>query len=419
MDRFVIEGGKRLEGEIEVYGAKNAILPMMAGSILAKGKTIIHNVPDISDVSIFLGILEHLGADCIYDKETKKLELDTTNINKTDVPYELVCQIRASFLVSAPLLARLGRAKISFPGGCSLGTRNIDFHIKGFKMFSADVNGEGGYIILRADRLRGADIYLDYPTHTGTENIMMAGVLAEGKTIIENCAMEPEIVDFAKFLRKMGAKIGGEGTGTITIDGVDSLKPCEYWPIPDRIETGTFIMAGAIANGGVFVKNAIYEHLKGPIAKLRDMGISIEKKDSGILVVGQDRLTSTNVITGPYPSFSTDFQPLICSLMSIAKGTSIVKETVFDNRIAHTYELLRMGANVKIVGEQTIIIEGVKGLHGANVMAGDIRCGAGLVLAGLSAKGRTIVDRVYHIDRGYERLEERLSLLGANIWREK
>ncbi|MEW6679835.1 MAG: UDP-N-acetylglucosamine 1-carboxyvinyltransferase [bacterium] len=416
MDRFVIEGGKPLNGEIEVFGAKNAILPMMAGAILAKGKTIIKNVPDIKDVSVFVKLLEYLGASCFYNNHT--LEIDTTNVNKTEAPYELVCQMRASFLVAGPLLARFGKACVSFPGGCALGARNIDIHLKGFEKFGAEIKEEGGYITLEADKLKGCEIYLDYPTHTGTENLIMAGVLADGKTIIENCAKEPEIVDFALFFKKMGAKIEGEGTSSITIDGVSSLSPCEYLPIPDRIEAGTFLIAGAITKGRVFVQNAIYEHMRGLIAKMSEMGVIIKKRDSGIEAIVKERFKATNVITGPYPSFSTDLQPLICSLMCIADGTSIVKETVFNERTSHIFELSRMGAKIRIAGGE-IIIEGVEGLQGANLIASDIRNGAALVLAGLSASSKTTIDRLYHIDRGYECLEERLSSLGAKISREK
>ncbi|MEW6481544.1 MAG: UDP-N-acetylglucosamine 1-carboxyvinyltransferase [bacterium] len=416
MDRFVIEGGKPLNGEIEVLGAKNAILPMMAGAILAKGKTIIKNVPDIKDVSVFVKLLEYLGASCSYYNHT--LEIDTTNVNKTEAPYELVCQMRASFLVAGPLLARFGKACVSFPGGCALGARNIDIHLKGFEKFGAEIKEEGGYITLEADKLKGCEIYLDYPTHTGTENLIMVGVLADGKTIIENCAKEPEIVDFVLFLKKMGAKIEGEGSSTIIIEGVSSLNPCEYLPIPDRIEAGTFLIAGAITKGRVFVQNAIYEHMRGLIAKMSEMGVIIKKRDSGIEAIVKERFKATNVITGPYPSFSTDFQPLICSLMCIADGTSIVKETVFNERTSHIFELSRMGAKIRIAGGE-IIIEGVEGLQGANLIASDIRNGAALVLAGLSASSKTTIDRVYHIDRGYEALEKRLSLLGAKISREK
>ncbi|MEW6102635.1 MAG: UDP-N-acetylglucosamine 1-carboxyvinyltransferase [bacterium] len=416
MDKFVIEGGKPLDGEIKVFGAKNAILPMMAGAILSEGKTIIRNVPNIRDVSVFIKLLEHLGASCFYNNHT--LEIDTTNVNKTDAPYELVCQMRAGFLVAAPLLARLKKACVSFPGGCALGARNIDIHLKGFEKFGAKIKEEGGYITLSADKLKGCEIYLDYPTHTGTENLIMAGVLADGKTIIENCAKEPEIVDFALFLKKMGAKIEGEGSSTIIIDGVSSLVPCEYSPIPDRIEAGTFLITGAITKGRVFVQNAIYEHMRGLIAKMSEMGVIIKRKDSGIEAIGKERLKATNVITGPYPSFSTDLQPLISSLMCIASGTSIVKETVFNERTSHIFELSRMGAKIRITGSE-IIIEGVKNLSGVNIMASDIRQGAALVLAALSASGKTIIDRVYHIDRGYECLEERLVTLGASITRIK
>jgi len=416
MDKFIIEGKIPLRGEVEVFGAKNAILPMMSGAILASSKTIIKNVPNIRDVFVFIKLLEHLGASCFYNNHT--LEIDTTSINKTDAPYELVCQMRASFLVAGSLLARFGRACVSFPGGCALGARNIDIHLKGFERLGASIKDEGGYIIMEASKLKGSEIYLDYPTHTGTENLILAACLADGRTIIENCAKEPEVVDFVLFLKKMGAKIEGEGSSTIIIDGVSSLKGCEYLPIPDRIEAGTFLIAGIITKGGVFVKNAIPKHLTNLIAKLSEMGVFFEKMDSGISGIAEGRLKATNIITGPYPSFSTDLQPIICPLMCIADGTSIVKETVFNERTSHIFEISRMGANVRVVGEE-IIIEGVESLSGANLMASDIRQGASLVLASLSASGKSIIDRVYHIDRGYEAIEERLRSLGARVWREK
>lgn len=416
MDKFIVEGGVPLDGDIEVFGAKNAILPMMAGAILGNKKTTIRNVPNIRDVSVFVKLLEHLGASCFYDNHT--LEIDTAKVNKTEAPYELVCQMRASFLVAGSLLARFGKACVSFPGGCNLGARNIDMHLKGFEKLGASIKEEGGYITLSADKLKGAEIYFDYPTHTGTENLIMAACLANGKTIIENCAKEPEVVDFVLFLKKMGANIEGEGTSTIIIEGVSSLNSCEHSSIPDRIEAGTYLIAGAITKGRVFVKNAIYEHLRALIAKLSDMGVSIKKKGSGIEATGCKRLKATNVITGPYPSFSTDLQPMICSLMCIADGTSIIKETVFNERTSHIFEISRMGAEIRIIGEE-IIIEGVKNLSSANVMASDIRSGAALVLAALSSQGKSIINRVYHIDRGYSNLEERLESLGARIWRER
>lgn len=416
MDKFIIEGGVPLEGEIEVSGAKNAILPMMAGSILAHSKTIIRNVPKIRDVMVFKRLLEHLGASCVYENST--LEIDTTHINKTEAPYELVCQLRASFLVAGSLLARFGKVCISLPGGCNLGARPIDMHIKGFEKLGASIKDEGGYIILKANKLKGSEIYLDYPTHTGTENLIMAACLAQGKTIIENCAKEPEVVDFVSFLKKMGAKIEGEGTSTIIVEGVSSLDACEYVPIPDRIEAGTYLIGASITKGKVFVKNAIYEHLRGLCAKLSDMGVLIKRHDKAIEAIGRQRIKATNIITGPYPSFSTDLQPMICSLMCIAEGTSIVKETVFNERTSHIFEISRMGAEIHIAGSE-IIIEGVKSLSPTMLMASDIRSGAALVLAALSCNGKSIIDRVYHIDRGYASLEEKLRSLGARIWREK
>jgi len=413
MDKFIIEGGRRLEGVVEVSSAKNAVLPIMAASILVTGEVTLQNIPEIRDVSLFCRLLKELGANVSFLDKT--LKIDCRSINKTLALYETVKEMRAGFLVAGPLLARFGEAKVSFPGGCDLGSRKINIHLKGFEKLGADVRQEGGYITL-CGKLKGSRCYLDYPTHTGTENIMMAAVLADGETIIENAACEPEIADLANFLNKMGARIEGAGSSTIRISGVSSLVPCEYSPIPDRVEAATMMMAGAITKGKVFVRNAPSKFLGAPIAKLSEMGIAIEEKEDGILVTGPEKMKATEVITGPYPTFSTDLQPLIASLLCIANGTSIIRETVFDNRFLYAQELARMGARLEVSGDQ-LTIESVDELSGANVMAQDIRAGAALVLAGLCAKGKTTIERVYHIDRGYDGLCEKLSMLGAQIQR--
>jgi UDP-N-acetylglucosamine 1-carboxyvinyltransferase len=413
MDKFVIEGRRRLSGEVEVSSAKNAVLPIMAASILVPGEVTLHNISEIRDVWLCCRLLKALGANVSFSDKT--LKIDGSTINKTLAPYELVKQMRASFLVAGPLLTRFGEARVSFPGGCALGVRKIDIHLKSFERLGAKVEQEEGYILLRG-RLKGAKCYLDYPTHTGTENIMMAAVLATGETLIENAACEPEVVDLANFLNKMGARIEGAGSKVIKIQGVSSLVPCEYSPIPDRIEAATMMMAAAITKGRVFIRDAPIDLLDAPIAKLSEMGVTIEEKEAGILVIGPEKMKATEIVTGPYPTFSTDLQPMIASLLCIADGTSIIKETVFDNRFLYAQELARMGARLEVSGGQ-LTIEGINELSGANVMAQDIRGGAGLVLAGLSAKGTTIIDRVYHIDRGYCALCEKLSMLGAKIQR--
>ena len=409
----MIEGGRKLEGVVEVSSAKNAVLPIMAASILTTGEVTLQNIPEILDVSLFCELLKALGAGVSFKEKT--LKIDGSTINETFAPYEIVKQMRASFLVAGPLLARFGEAKVSFPGGCDLGSRKIDIHLKGFEKLGAEVKQEGGYITLRG-KLKGAKCYLDYPTHTGTENIMMAAVLATGETIIENAACEPEIVDLANFLKKMGARIEGAGSSIIRISGLASLAPCEYSPIPDRIEAATMMMASVITKGSLFIRNIPLEFLSAPIAKLSEMGVKIEEKEGGMQISGCKRMKAIEVVTGPYPMFSTDLQPLIASLLCISRGTSIIRETVFDNRFLYAHELARMGAKIEVLGNQ-LTIEGVDELSGAQVMAQDIRAGAALVLAGLSAKGTTVIERVYHINRGYDKLCEKLSGLGAEIKR--
>jgi UDP-N-acetylglucosamine 1-carboxyvinyltransferase len=413
MDRFIIEGEKRLSGEVEVGSAKNAILPMMAASIIADGTTCLHNIPKIRDVTLFCNLLSHLGASIEY--ENRSLKIDTSKIREPSAPYSLVKQMRASFLVAGPLLAKFSYAKVSLPGGCAIGTRRIDIHLKGFSALGAEIEQRGGYIILKG-KLKGAKVYLDYPTHTGTENIMMTAVLAEGETVIENAALEPEIVDLADLLNKMGAMIEGAGTPSIKIIGVRELSSCAHSPIPDRIEAATFLIAGAITGGSVMVKNAPVSFLSALISKLSEMGVRIDEKGGGIFVSSEKRTGPTDIITAPYPGFATDLQPQIAPLLCLSSGRSSIRETVFDNRFLYAQELVRMGAKIEFAGDE-LIIDGVSSLSGADVMAPDIRGGAALVLAGLAAEGETVVHRVYHIDRGYERLEEKLRRLGAKIER--
>lgn len=418
MDRFIIEGGRSLKGAVRVEGVKNAILPMMCGALMAeKGVTVIRDVPYLQDIRILQKLIGELGASCEYDEEQHTMTIDATTVTKTIAPYELVKQMRASFLLSGALLGRFGDFRISLPGGCAIGARPINFHLIGFKKLGAKVLEKEGLLSATASKLTGATVCLDYPSHTGTENLMMAAVLAEGRTIIENAACEPEIADFGRFLNAMGAKVTGHGTPTITVDGVKSLTAVDYTPIPDRIVAGTFMYAAAITAGEIELENVNTDHLRMVIDKLTDMGALFSTKKNGNLVVrGPKRLTAVDITTMPHPGFPTDLQPPFSACLSVADGVSFVWETVFENRFIHAAELNRMGANIRVAGDKAVVV-GVPNLIGAPVMASDIRAGAALVLAGLAAKGTTIVDRVYHIDRGYRRIEEKLAALGANIRR--
>ena len=419
MDKFVIEGGKRLSGTVQIESSKNAVLPILAASLLAeKGETQINEVPNLADIDTMLKVLEHLGAKVKRYSKDKKVLIDAENLNNFEAPYDLVRKMRASFLVLGPLLARLGKAKVSLPGGCVLGPRPVNLHLSGFSKLGAKIEEEHGYVIATCDKLNGNIVYFDRPTHTGTENLIMGACLGESKTTLVNAACDPEVVDLASFLNLMGAKIEGAGNSTIHITGVKKLKAIEYTPIPDRLEAATFMMAASISGGYVEIKNVNPEHLNIVILKLKEMGVELEEDKKKIKVKGPKKLNPVFVTTYPHPGFPTDMQAAIMSLASIADGTSQIRETVFEDRFTHVMELNRLGADIKISGDRATIA-GVKKLYGAQVMVSDIRAGAGLVLAGLSAEGTTEVLRVYHIDRGYERFEDKLKKIGAEIKRVK
>jgi len=416
MDRLRITGGIPLKGEIKIAGAKNAALPSLAASILSTGANTLRNVPDLMDIKTMGRLLESLGALLRHDRENSEIVIDTSKITRYEAAYELVKTMRASIVVLGPLLARYGRARVSLPGGCAIGARPVNLHISALRKMGAQIEIEEGYIVAKADRLRGADIYFDAVTVTGTENIMMAATLAQGTTIIENAAREPEVVDLADTLTSMGAKIYGAGEGTIEIEGVEELKPFSHSVIPDRIEAGTYMTATIITGGDVLLKGVIPEHLDAVIVKLKETGAVFEKQRDGIRVRGQGRPISKDIRTLPYPGFPTDMQAQFMSLMCIAEGTSVITETIFENRFMHAAELRRMGADISISGP-TATVRGVDALKGADVMATDLRASASLVIAGLRAEGTTTVHRIYHLDRGYERMEEKLRSLGASVER--
>jgi len=416
MDKLIITGGARLEGEIPVSGAKNAALPILVSTLLAETPCVISNVPHLHDVTTTMELLGRLGAQLIID-EKLSVEIDASNIHSHQAPYELVKTMRASILVLGPLLARFGEAEVSLPGGCAIGSRPVNLHIKGLQQMGADIKVENGYIKAKCKRLKGAHLYMDVVTVTGTENLMMAATLADGTTIIENAAREPEVVDVARCLNAMGAKITGAGTDTITIEGVERLQGCHHHILPDRIETGTYLVGAAITGGHVRMRHADPSQLEAVIAKLREAGAEVNVgKDWIELDMRGRRPRAVDIHTMPYPAFPTDMQAQFVALNTVAEGVSTVIETVFENRFMHVQELQRMGANIKLEGN-TAIISGVNKLTAAPVMATDLRASASLVLAGLVAEGDTVVERIYHIDRGYERIEEKLALLGAKIRR--
>lgn len=415
--RIVVQGGSPLRGTVKVSGAKNAALPLMAASLLAEGESTICGVPWLADVDTFCRLLSGLGVKCTRLVPEHCLRLDCTELGGQEAPYEYVRQLRASFLVAGPLLARKKRVRIALPGGCAIGSRPVDLHLKGFAALGAQVRIEHGWVEARADRLMGASIYLDFPSVGATENIMMAAVLAEGVTTIENVASEPEIVDLGNFLNAMGARVSGMGTRVIRVEGVKVLRPVAYTVIPDRIEAGTFMVAAALTGGEVTVENVIPEHLAAVTAKLRETGVHVEEAAAAIRVRANGHLAACDIKTLPYPGFPTDMQPQFTTLLSLARGTSMVTETVFESRFAYVDELKRMGANLKI-GGRMVIVRGVRKLQGAQVRAGDLRGGAAMVLAGLAAHGQTEVGGIHHIDRGYEDLVGKLAGLGACIWRE-
>jgi UDP-N-acetylglucosamine 1-carboxyvinyltransferase len=419
MDKIEITGGERLVGEVLVSGAKNAVLPLMAASLLTEDWTTITNVPALRDIETFKRLLTHLGSEVEHDTGTSTLRIRTPGLDRLpEAPYELVKTMRASILVLGPLLARFKRARVSLPGGCAIGARPVDLHIKGLKMMGARVEIEHGYIDVTSDRLKGAKIYLDTPTVTGTENLMLAAVFAEGTTVIENAALEPEVACLADALSQMGAEITGAGTDTITIRGVESLTGTEVRVIPDRIEAGTFMIASAMTRGNVLIKDCPLEYLDSLTVKLREAGAGIAVEEEGVRVTGDRPIGSVDIRTTPYPGFPTDMQAQMMAMMSVAGGLSVITENVFENRFMHVGELKRMGADITVDG-RCAVIRGVRGLSGAPLMATDLRASAGLVLAGLVADGTTEVSRIYHLDRGYDHIEKKLAGLGARIERVK
>jgi len=417
LSKIIVKKSGPLEGTVRVSGAKNAVLPILAATLLSTEKCILEEVPALRDVDVICEVLSSLGAD-VKRLERDKVEVTASGIDEVEAPYELVRKMRASFLVMGPLLARMGRARISMPGGCAIGTRPIDLHLKGFKALGAEITLGYGFVEASAEKLVGAQIYLDFPSVGATENIMMAAVLAEGQTIIENAAEEPEITDLANFLNKMGADVKGAGTDTIRINGVKQLKGAVHPVIPDRVEAGTYMIAAAITGGNVLIDNVVPGHLKPVIAKLKEADIEVIEEGNGIRVIGKNRPRAVDIKTMPYPGFPTDMQSQFMALMSIADGTSITIETVFENRFMHVSELKRMGADIKIEG-RSAIIEGKESLLGAPVKATDLRAGAALILSGLVAEGTTEISNTYHVDRGYVDIEKKLAALGANIYREE
>lgn len=417
MDKIIVYGGKTLKGKITISGAKNAVLPIIVASLLSEGCCRIQDIPRLADVETICDVLGELGAAAEFDQDGA-LKIKCQQINKYEAPYDYVKKMRASVLVMGPLLARLGKAKISLPGGCAIGTRPIDLHLKGLEALGVRISMEHGYILAEAPCLKGARVYLDYPSVGATENIMMAGALAEGITIIENAAEEPEIVDLANFINSMGGNIKGAGTKVIKIEGVASLGSTTHTIIPDRIEAGSFLVAGAITGGDLLLENVIIDHLKPVVAKLLEVGADVWEEGNGIHLRSNGVLKAVDVKTLPYPGFPTDMQAQFMALMAVAQGTSIITETVFENRFMHAEELRRMGADIKIEG-RSAVIEGCEKLMGAQVKATDLRAGAALIIAGLAAEGETIISNTYHIDRGYDNIVEKLRSVGANILRQE
>ncbi|HRU40809.1 MAG TPA: UDP-N-acetylglucosamine 1-carboxyvinyltransferase, partial [Candidatus Diapherotrites archaeon] len=410
LTKLIIEDKCALKGEVKVHSAKNAILPVIAASLLTPDTCVLDEVPYLDDVDIMEEVVRSIGAEA--ERTNSSLAIKAESISSCEATYELVRKMRASFLIMGPMLARIGKVKISLPGGCAIGTRPIDLHLKGFSLMGANITLGHGYIEAYAEKLKGETIYLDFPSVGATENLMMAACLADGTTTIENAAEEPEIVDLASFLSKMGAVIKGAGTDTIRIEGVKELKGTAHTAIPDRIEAGTYMVAAAATGGDVIVEGVVPEHLKPVTAKLKEMGAEVQEYERAIRVRAAGRLNSVDIKTMPYPGFPTDMQSQMMTAMCLAKGTSIATETVFENRFMHINELKLMGANIKVDG-RSAIIEGCEKFSGAKVRATDLRAGAALVIAGLCAEGRTEINDVYHLDRGYIRIEEKLKKLGA------
>ncbi|HAI20509.1 MAG TPA: UDP-N-acetylglucosamine 1-carboxyvinyltransferase [Clostridiales bacterium UBA8153] len=417
--RYVIQGRRRLEGQVRVSGAKNAVLPVMAATVLARRPCLLQDAPDLRDVAVMSEILRGLGARVRWVEYggRRALEVDPSAISVTEVPDQLMQQMRSSIFLMGPILGRLGRVRISHPGGCAIGPRPIDLHLRGLEALGATIRERYGYIHAEANRLRGREVHLDFPSVGATENVMMAAVLADGVTIIRNAAKEPEIIDLQNFLNGMGARVKGAGLDAIRIEGVEHLEGAEHAVSPDRIETGTFMATAALVGGEIRIDNCIPEHLDAVIAKLRECGVTIREEVGRLQVTGSGRPLPVDVKTLPYPGFPTDMQPQFMVLACCARGTSVITETIFENRFKHVEELCRMGAQIKTEG-RSAIVRGVECLSGAAVEATDLRNGAALVMAGLAAEGTTVVSGVTHIDRGYEKLELKLAQLGADIRRE-
>ncbi|MFZ7104955.1 MAG: UDP-N-acetylglucosamine 1-carboxyvinyltransferase [Peptococcaceae bacterium] len=417
MEKYIIMGGNPLSGSVRISGAKNAVLPILAASILSSGISTINDVPRLRDVQVMKEVLEFLG--CTVEWSGSTMKIDSSKVASIEISDFLMRKMRASNLVMGPLLSRFAKAKLSFPGGCAIGSRPMDLHLKGLSSMGAEIVEKFGFIETNARQgyLKGAEIYLDFPSVGATENIMMAAALARGTTVISNAAKEPEIVDLQKFLNSMGARIQGAGSDVITVEGVENLNSTEHTVIPDRIEAGTFMVAAAITKSSIKIENVRIKHMEAVIAKLKDIGLTLTEEDGALLVVGTENMQAVDIKTLPYPGFPTDMQPQIISLLATVKGTSIISENIFENRFKHIDELRRMGADIKVEGRISIIKGRKKPLSGTFVNASDLRAGAALVLAGLAAEDATIVDSIYHIDRGYENFEQKLRGLGAKIIR--
>jgi UDP-N-acetylglucosamine 1-carboxyvinyltransferase len=416
VDKLIIKGGRKLSGEVTVSGSKNASLPIFCATLLASGQHEISNVPFLRDINTTIKVLESLGAR--VDGNGNIVKIDTSGVNSVEATYELVKTMRASVLVLGPLLARYGRARVSLPGGCAIGARPIDQHLKGLKALGADIHLAHGYVEATAKRLKGARINFDMPTVGGTEHLMMAAALAKGETVLENAAREPEIVDLSCMLNSMGARIEGAGTDTIRVTGVKELQPATYRVMPDRIEAGTFMVAAAITGGDVRIHAMQLEHLDALVFKLQDAGVDITNKDGVVRVKGPKKIKGINIKTRPYPGFPTDMQAQFMALMCVADGASVISENIFENRFMHVSELMRFGADITVEGNSATV-KGIKKLSGAPVMATDLRASASLILAGLAADNTTEISRIYHLDRGYESIEKKLAGLGADINRVK
>lgn len=418
MDKIIVKGGNtRLKGTVEIEGAKNAVLPLLAATLLpSEGEIILRNVPILSDVYMMNNLVDHLGVDLEFSEESKTVHAQAAAKVKTKAPYEFVSKMRASIVVMGPILARNGHARVSMPGGCSIGSRPIDLHLRGFELMGAEITQEAGYIEAKAEKLRGAHIYLDFPSVGATQNLMMAATLAEGTTTLENAAREPEIVDLANWLNKMGANVKGAGTDTIIIKGVEKMHGANHAVVQDRIEAGTFMVAAAMTQGDVLIKDAVREHNRPLISKLIEMGVEFVQEEEGLRVLGPETLKATNVKTLPHPGFPTDMQSQMTAAQAIAKGESTMIETIFENRFQHLEEMRRMGLTVDIT-RNTAIIQGTRKLQGAQVKSTDLRASAALILLGMVAQGQTTVRKLSHLDRGYYRFHEKLKSLGADIER--